>query len=59
MSGPDLTLYFDGKCPFCCAGMAKLDNSAQEWKYVVKGTCLKAGGKLAEPKAAPAMDAAK
>lgn len=24
MSGPDLTLYFDGKCPFCCAGMARL-----------------------------------
>ena len=42
-----------------CAGMAKVDNSAHEWKYVVKGTCLKAGGKLAEPKAAPAMDAAK
>lgn len=24
MSGAELTLYFDGKCPFCCAGMARL-----------------------------------
>ena len=22
-----------------CAGMAKVDNSAHEWKYVAKGTC--------------------
>lgn len=38
-----------------CAGMAKLDNSAHEWKYVVKGSCLKTGGKLANAKGAPAM----
>ncbi|CUI04898.1 thiol-disulfide oxidoreductase DCC family protein [Massilia antarctica] len=24
MSGAELTLYFDGKCPFCRAGMARL-----------------------------------
>jgi uncharacterized membrane protein len=29
-----------------CAGLAKVDNSAHEWKYVAKGSCLKAGGKL-------------
>jgi len=34
-----------------CAGMAKVDNSAHEWKYVAKGTCLKAGGKLGDDKA--------
>lgn len=38
-----------------CAGMAKADNSAHEWKYVVKGSCLKAGGKLANAKGAPAV----
>ncbi len=42
-----------------CAGLAKTDNSVNEWKYVIKGTCLKAGGKLADAKGAPAMDAAK
>lgn len=31
-----------------CAGMAKADNLAHEWKYVVKGSCLQAGGKLAD-----------
>jgi predicted DCC family thiol-disulfide oxidoreductase YuxK len=24
MAGPDLTLYFDGHCPFCVAGMERL-----------------------------------
>jgi uncharacterized membrane protein len=40
-----------------CAGMAKADNSIHEWKYVVKGSCLKAGGKLADGKGAAAMGA--
>jgi uncharacterized membrane protein len=31
-----------------CAGMAKADNLAHEWKYVVKGSCVKAGGKLSD-----------
>ena len=28
-----------------CAGQAKVDNGANEWKYVAKGTCEKEGGK--------------
>jgi uncharacterized membrane protein len=32
-----------------CAGQAKQDGDADEWKYVAKGTCEKEGGKL-EPK---------
>ncbi|NVE00429.1 DUF2282 domain-containing protein [Massilia sp. BJB1822] len=32
-----------------CAGQAKADNGATEWKYVAKGTCEKAGGKTAPP----------
>ncbi len=32
-----------------CSGQAKVDNDKNEWKYVAKGTCLKAGGKLAKP----------
>ncbi|HZX27113.1 MAG TPA: DUF2282 domain-containing protein [Telluria sp.] len=32
-----------------CAGQAKADNAPGEWKYVAKGTCEKAGGKLAAP----------
>lgn len=32
-----------------CAGQAKTDNGAAEWKYVAKGTCEKAGGKTAAP----------
>ena len=27
-----------------CAGQAKTDNAKDEWKYVAKGTCEKAGG---------------
>lgn len=27
-----------------CAGQAKADNAPDEWKYVPKGTCEKAGG---------------
>lgn len=30
-----------------CAGQAKKDMDANEWKYVAKGTCEKLGGKLA------------
>ncbi len=33
-----------------CAGQAKKDMDASEWKYVAKGTCAKAGGKMAAPK---------
>lgn len=29
-----------------CAGQAKLDKDGNEWKYVAKGTCEKAGGML-------------
>jgi uncharacterized membrane protein len=28
-----------------CAGQAKVDKAANEWKYVAKGTCEKEGGK--------------
>ncbi len=27
-----------------CAGQAKADNDANDWKYVAKGTCAKMGG---------------
>lgn len=30
-----------------CAGQAKADNDANEWKYVAKGECEGMGGKLA------------
>ncbi|MGZ3254280.1 MAG: BufA1 family periplasmic bufferin-type metallophore [Burkholderiaceae bacterium] len=33
-----------------CAGQSKIDNGPHEWKYVAKGTCEKAGGKMASPK---------
>lgn len=33
-----------------CAGQSKADMDAGDWKYVAKGTCEKAGGKLAAPK---------
>ena len=29
-----------------CAGQAKTDNAADDWKYVAKGTCEKMGGSL-------------
>ncbi|GAA4025882.1 DUF2282 domain-containing protein [Actimicrobium antarcticum] len=32
-----------------CAGQAKKDMDANEWKYVAKGTCEKAGGKMMAP----------
>jgi uncharacterized membrane protein len=31
-----------------CAGQSKVDNGADEWKYVAKGTCAKLGGKSAD-----------
>lgn len=35
-----------------CAGQAKKDMDATEWKYVAKGACAKAGGTTAMPKGA-------
>jgi uncharacterized membrane protein len=32
-----------------CSGQAKVDNDSNEWKFVPKGTCEKAGGKTAAP----------
>ncbi|MRX11886.1 DUF2282 domain-containing protein [Pseudoduganella sp. FT25W] len=32
-----------------CAGQAKTDKGADEWKFVPKGTCEKAGGKTTPP----------
>ena len=32
-----------------CAGQAKADNDAQDWKYVAKGTCEKIGGATKAP----------
>jgi uncharacterized membrane protein len=31
-----------------CAGQAKTDNAADEWKYVAKGSCKSAGGMTAD-----------
>ena len=31
-----------------CAGQAKADAAADEWKYVAAGTCAKLGGKSAD-----------
>ena len=31
-----------------CAGQAKVDNAADDWKYVPKGTCKTMGGKTGE-----------
>ena len=33
-----------------CAGQSKADNDPAEWKYVAKGTCAQAGGKLSSTK---------
>jgi uncharacterized membrane protein len=32
-----------------CAGQSKVDNDANDWKYVAKGTCEKLGGKTSAP----------
>ena len=37
-----------------CAGQAKADNAADDWRYVAKGTCKTLGGKTAEEAKAPA-----
>ena len=33
-----------------CAGQSKVDKGGADWKYVAKGTCTKAGGKLDKAK---------
>lgn len=47
-----------GTATHSCAGQAKADNVAEEWKFVAKGSCEKMGGKLKvaamADKAAPA-----
>jgi uncharacterized membrane protein len=43
-----------GTASHSCATKAAKDNDPAEWKYVAKGTCEKAGGKLAKPAADPA-----
>ena len=40
-----------GNAKHSCAGQAKVDKGADEWKYVPKGECEKMGGKVAEKKA--------
>ena len=32
-----------------CSGQSTTDKGAADWKHVAKGTCTKAGGKLAAP----------
>jgi len=32
-----------------CAGQSKVDNDANDWKYVATGTCDKLGGKTSPP----------
>jgi uncharacterized membrane protein len=39
-----------GTSTHACAGQAKVDNDAKEWRYVAKGTCEKVGGKPAGDK---------
>lgn len=33
-----------------CANLAKTDKNPSEWKWVAKGTCVKAGGKVGPAK---------
>jgi len=40
-----------GNAKHSCAGQAKTDKAADEWKYVPKGECEKMGGKVVEKKA--------
>jgi uncharacterized membrane protein len=40
-----------GNAKHSCAGQAKEDKAADEWKYVPKGECEKMGGKVVEKKA--------
>ena len=46
-----------GTAGHSCAGQAKADKGADEWKYVAKGTCEKMGGKVAMAKPAEAPKA--
>jgi uncharacterized membrane protein len=46
-----------GTAKHACGGEAKSDNLPEEWKYIAKGTCEKAGGKLAGPVAPDAKKA--
>ncbi len=39
-----------GTAKHACAGFAKADNDPTEWKYIAKGTCEQAGGKLGAAK---------
>jgi uncharacterized membrane protein len=34
-----------------CSGLSKVDRALNEWKYVAKGSCEKAGGKTTPPPA--------
>jgi uncharacterized membrane protein len=45
-----------GTSKHSCAGKATADNDPEEWKFVAKGTCEKAGGKLTKPEAASKAD---
>ncbi len=47
-----------GTAAHSCAGQAKADNVAEEWKFVAKGSCEKMGGNLKVAAAAPAADKA-
>jgi uncharacterized membrane protein len=38
-----------GTAAHSCSGQAKADNEPDEWKFVAKGTCEKAGGKTTPP----------
>ena len=38
-----------GTAQHTCAGKAKKDGAADDWKYVAKGTCDKLGGKTRPP----------
>lgn len=38
-----------GTAAHSCSGQAKTDNEPDEWKFVAKGTCEKAGGKTTPP----------
>lgn len=40
-----------------CAGQAKVDNAADEWKYVAKGTCKQMKGMTADEAKAKAKKA--
>lgn len=47
-----------GTSKHSCAGKAATDNDPEEWKFMAKGTCEKAGGKLTKPVAGDKKDSA-